>query len=140
MRGNYTQVYVHCVWATWDRLPLVTEQYEGQIHAAIAEKCRQLRCEPLAVGGIEDHVHVLAQLAVTISIADLIKELKGSSSHLMTHVLQPGVFFRWQGAYGVLSVSTEGIPAVKNYIRKQKEHHASGRLIPEYERWEDQQH
>jgi putative transposase len=137
MRGPYTQLYVHCVWATWDRLPLLTAAYELQIHASIAAKCHELGCTPVAIGGIEDHVHLLTQVPAKLSIADLVKEVKGSSSHLMTHVLQPGVFFKWQGAYGAFTVSKEGVTAVAEYIENQKAHHAANKLLPDWERCEE---
>ena len=137
MRGPYTQLYVHCVWATWDRLPLLTGAYAAQIHATIAAKCRELGCTPVAVGGIEDHIHLLAQLPSKLSVADLVKEVKGSSSHLVTHVLQPGIFFKWQGAYGAFTVSKEAVPLVAEYIEKQKAHHSANKLLPDWERCEE---
>ena len=137
LRGPFTQLYVHCVWATWDRLPLITPDYEAQIYASIAAKCRELGCEPLEIGGIEDHMHLLVQIPPTVAVSMLIKEVKGLSSHLMTHVLQPGVFFRWQGAYGAFSVSHDAMPHVVEYIRNQKTHHSEQRLLAEWERWEE---
>jgi putative transposase len=137
VRGPFTQLYLHCVWATWDRLPLITADYEAQIYASIATKCRELGCEPLAIGGIEDHVHLLAQIPPALPVSTLIKEVKGSSSHLMTHLLQPGVFFRWQGAYGAFSVSNDVVPSVTAYIRNQKIHHSTRTLVPGWEQWEE---
>jgi len=89
MRGPYTQLYLHLVWATWDRLPLITETVESRLYAAIAEKCRKLKCVPLAIGGIDDHIHLLVRLHTTVAIATLVKEVKGSSSHLVTHEITP---------------------------------------------------
>ena len=102
MRAPYTQLYLHLVWATWDRLPLITEDMESRLYAAIAAKCRQLKCEPLAINGTEDHIHVLLRLHPTVSVARLVKEVKGASSHLVTHEIKPNEFFKWQGAYGCL--------------------------------------
>ena len=82
MRSPYTQLYLHIVWATWDRLPLITETIKPRLNAAIAEKCRELKCVPLAVGGIADHVHLLVRLHTTVAVATLAKEVKGASSHL----------------------------------------------------------
>jgi REP element-mobilizing transposase RayT len=137
VRGPFTQLYVHYVWATWDRLPLITPEFEAQIYASIATKCRELDCEPLAIGGIEDHIHLLVKISPSLSISTLVKEIKGSSSHLMTHILRPGVFFKWQGAYGAFSVSHDAIPTVTKYIRNQKAHHAAHTLIPNWEQWEE---
>ncbi len=57
MRRPYTELYLHCVWATWDRLPLITPGVEAAVYAAIMSKAKLLDCIPLAIGGVEDHVH-----------------------------------------------------------------------------------
>ncbi|MCP4362184.1 MAG: transposase [Chloroflexi bacterium] len=133
MRAPYTQLYVHMVWATWDRLPLITDVIEPRLYAAVATKCRQLKCEPLAIGGIEDHMHLLTRLHTTIAIATLAKEVKGASSHLVTHEIVPGKFFKWQGAYGAFTLRKSEVPQVKAYILNQKQHHAENSLYDEWE-------
>ncbi|MEW5720097.1 MAG: IS200/IS605 family transposase, partial [Chloroflexota bacterium] len=100
MRAPFTQLYLHCVWATWDRLPLITPQIEARLYSAINAKCKALRCEPLAIGGIEDHIHLLIRFPTTLAVATLVKEVKGASSHLITHKIAPTEFCKWQGAYG----------------------------------------
>lgn len=136
MRAPYTQLYLHCVWATWDRLPLVTPQVEARMYGCMEDKCEELKCEALAIGGMTDHVHLLARFPATLEVARLVKEVKGASSHLMTHELCPGVFFKWQGAYGAFTVGKEGARQVAAYVRNQKVHHAEGRLLEEWERCE----
>jgi len=133
MREPYTQLYLHLVWATWDRLPLVTAEIEPRIYAAIAEKCREFKCNPLAIGGIPDHVHLLVRLHITVAVATLVKEVKGSSSHLATHEIIPGQFFKWQGAYGAFTIRKSEVPKVTAYIQNQKQHHADNQLQLEFE-------
>ncbi|MBF8285961.1 MAG: transposase IS200-family protein, partial [Anaerolineales bacterium] len=84
MRAPFTQLYLHCVWATWDRLPLLTPKIEQVVYASILDKCRELKSEALAIGGMPDHVHLLVRLHTTVAVADLLKEVKGASSHLIT--------------------------------------------------------
>jgi len=124
MRAPYTQLYLHLVWATWDRLPLITEEIRLRLYASITQKCRQLQCVPLAIGGTDDHVHLLVRLHTTVAVATLAKEVKGSSSHLVTHVLRPGEFFKWQGAYGAFTVRKEDVHQLEAYIANQATHHA----------------
>lgn len=57
MRAPFTQLYLHCLWATWDREPLVTAQIEQPVYAFILAKTRELRCAPIAIGGTSDHLH-----------------------------------------------------------------------------------
>ena len=88
---------------------------------------------PLAIGGIEDHVHLLVRLHTSVAVATLAKEVKGSTSHLVTHVITPNEAFKWQGAYGAFTVWKADVPVVKAYIERQREHHASGDVKDEWE-------
>ncbi|MGB3266829.1 MAG: IS200/IS605 family transposase [Microcoleus sp.] len=133
MRDNFTQLYVHYVWATWDRLPLITPDIQEAIYATIIGKCNNLKCTVIALGGIEDHLHLLIGFPSTLTVAEIIKEVKGSSSHLVTHQLKPGVFFKWQGSYGAFTVSRDAIDPVAKYIRNQAVHHRQKSIIPEWE-------
>ena len=137
MRASYTRLYVHLIWGTWDRLPLITPAIEPRLYAAMAEKCRQLKCIPLAIGGMEDHVHLLVRLHTTIPVATLAKEVKGASSHLVTHEIRPGEFFKWQGAYGALTLAERGVARLKAYIENQKQHHAARDLQNVWEQVEE---
>ncbi len=134
MRRAGIAVYVHVVWATWDRLPLLTGDLEQRVHRAIAAKCADLGAELVALGGVDDHLHLLAGLPATLSLAAFVGNVKGASSHLATHEALPdGAFFKWQGAYGAVSVSPRTLPEVSNYIAHQREHHANNMLIAEWE-------
>ena len=132
MREPFTQLYLHLVWSTWDRLPLLTSDRQPRVYALIQSECQRLRGEALAVGGIEDHVHVLLRLPTTISIADLVKQLKGVSSHLISHE-SADRFFKWQGAYGAFAVTKRHVPMIRDYVLCQEEHHRAGTLHPDLE-------
>lgn len=136
MRAPFTQLYLHCVWATWDRLPLITSQIEAQLYSAIQAKCKELKCEPFAIGGIEDHIHLLVRFPTTLAVATLVKEVKGASSHLVTHAITPTEFFKWQGGYGAFTVSKDMVPKIVAYILNQKQHHATNKILEEWERCE----
>ena len=134
MPESCTHVYVHYVWATWDREPMLEPDLEGPVHGCIRAEAQKLRCEPIAVGGTEDHVHLLVRLSATVSVAEVAKQVKGASSHLVTHVVAPMRGFKWQGTYGAFSVSQTDVPRIRRYIERQKEHHAAGSALPEWER------
>ena len=139
MRAPYTQLYIHCVWGTWDRLPLITPQVERRLYAAILAKCHELKCEMIALGGVEDHIHLLVRFPTTLAVATLLKEVKGASSHLMTHEVTPGEFFKWQGAYGAFTVNKDGVKAVADYIHNQKTRHSEQRMVEDWERCESEE-
>ena len=134
MRRNRVAVFLHFDWATWDRLPLLTDDLARDVYRAIGAKCEELGAQVIAVGGVEDHVHLLVGFPSTVSIADLVGQAKGASAHLVTHQLAPGDFFKWQGAYAVYSIYHTAVPRVADYIARQREHHLTGSLIAE---WED---
>jgi putative transposase len=117
-------------------LPLILPEFEERIYAAIAAKCSEPNCKVLAIGGIEDHIHLLVRLPTTLSVAQLVGEVKGVSSHLVTHEMRPGVFFKWQGAYGAFTLHKSIVDGVATYVRNQKAHHRDNQLVAEWERCE----
>lgn len=133
MRDALVKVYVHFVWATWDRLPLLTHPHRAAIHACIQSECVAQKAAMLAVGGTDDHVHLLVQLPATVAVADFVKHLKGASSHLANQRLGMDGVFKWQGAYGAFSVSASYISLIRNYIAVQEQHHQLQTLRPELE-------
>ncbi|HKV83302.1 MAG TPA: IS200/IS605 family transposase [Ktedonobacterales bacterium] len=133
MRDTRIALYVHLVWATWDRLPLLVGESERGVYRCLEDTCRANGVAMLAIGGVEDHVHLVVQLPATLAVATLVKRLKGASSHLATHRLAPIEFFKWQGGYGAFSASANGLPALFAYVRNQKDHHRLGSLIAAYE-------
>jgi REP-associated tyrosine transposase len=134
MPTSCTHVYVHFVWATWNKAPLIVPELEARIYACIATKCEELKCQLLVIGGTEDHVHALVRVHSTVAVADLAKGMKGSSSHFVTHELAAGRDFKWQGTYGAFSVSPDDLDRICAYIERQKEHHARNTTHSDWER------
>jgi REP element-mobilizing transposase RayT len=133
MHRNFTQLYLHLVWGTWDRLPLVTPDIQEVIYAAIVKQCSQLECTVIIIGGMADHVHLLTGFPPKLTISDLIDKAKGSPSHLITHEIKPGEFFKWQGGYGAFTVNGNQIDQIADYIRNQAQHHRQKSLISDCE-------
>ena len=133
MTAAYHQLYVHLVWATFDRLPFIAIDAEARLHAVIAERCRKRGCEAVTVGGIEDHVHVLARIPVTLAVSELAQQAKGASSYFMNHEVRLDHAFKWQSGYGAFTVSKRGVPAAAAYVMNQREHHDEERLIEAFE-------
>jgi REP element-mobilizing transposase RayT len=124
---------MHFVWGTKDRQPLLTEEIRGPVHAAIVKKCRELGCEVLAVGSVEDHLHLLVEMRPSVAPSDLVRAAKGVSSHLVNHQLNPSIPFRWQENYGVFSLTKNGLPRLREYVLNQREHHERGSTHKELE-------
>jgi len=128
MRAPFTQLYVHLVWSTWDRAPLITPEIQTRLYAAMLDTCKAMKCDPIAIGGIDNHIHLLIRLHPTVAVADLVKNIKGSSSHLVNHEIKPGSDFRWQGAYGAFTIRENEVELVTAYLLNQPAHHAKNHL------------
>jgi putative transposase len=128
--GRYAEIYVHLVWGTWDRLDLLTGDRVETAYRAIVQECAGLGAEVIAIGGMADHVHLLVRIPASLSPAALMKQVKGSSSHLINPVHGARAAFRWQGGYGVFSVSRQDVPRIRRYVLHQEEHHLEGRTVP----------
>jgi putative transposase len=127
MRRTHTRLYVHLVWSTWDRAPLITPAIRNRIYPMMQRHAVNLGAEVIAIGGIEDHVHVLARFPSTLAIAELVQRMKGASSYLATQVM--GEIFRWQGSYGAFTVSQRGLDRIRAYVLNQEAHHRDGTTV-----------
>ena len=130
---SFLQLYVHLVWATWDRLRLITPRVEQVLRPALLAKATELGCTTLAVGAVEDHVHHLLMVPATLPVATIAGELKGVSSFLVNQELGRGEF-KWQAGYGGFTVSKSHLDRVERYVQRQREHHSLNRLCADLER------
>lgn len=134
-RNVYWELYLHLVWRTKNSEPLLTPQVEPLAHKFLIHRALQTpEAIVHAVGGIEDHIHMAVSLPPTAQIADFIGDLKGSSSHHINHGPCGRDALAWQTGYGVVSFGKGDLPWVIDYIRNQREHHRSGRVIERLER------
>ncbi len=132
----YYRLFYHMVWGTKNREPLIEADFETSLHNAIAAKAKKLGAIVYAVGGIEDHVHLVATVPPKIALADFIGQVKGNSSHFVNHELSVPYHFQWQAEYGVVSFGGKQLDMVVKYVKNQHQHHAEGTLIPFLERTE----
>ncbi len=131
----YWRIFFHFVWGTRHRLPLITPEVETVIYPVIAEKARELGAGVYALNGTADHVHLALALPPRCAPADVIGQIKGRSSYVVTH--QHHLDFGWQSGYGVLSFGEKHLPWVIRYVENQKTRHAAGKLAWPLETRED---
>ena len=124
MPQSLSAVYVHLIFSTKDRRPLLrNNEVREALHANLGGISKQLECPPIRVGGVEDHVHLLARFGRTITQAEWVKELKRVSNLWMKEQGREYTDFQWQGGYADFSVSKSNLEQVKEYIETQEEHH-----------------
>lgn len=124
MAQSLSKILVHTVFSTKDREPLLDDaDLLAETHAFLGGVLTRLDCQPLIVGGVADHVHILHVLGRTKDIAEVVKEVKRvSSSWLKTR--GPGLEeFSWQNGYGAFSIGASQVPRVRRYIESQADHH-----------------
>lgn len=85
----------------------------------------------IEIGGVEDHVHILAGLSPSLAVSDVIRDVKASSSKWMGDEGHVDTF-EWQKGYGAFTVSYDRVEAIRKYIRNQKVHHRTKTFQEEY--------
>ncbi|HBY97740.1 MAG TPA: IS200/IS605 family transposase [Chloroflexi bacterium] len=133
------RLYYHIVWATKNRFPLIEAEIEPRLYGYIIGKADALGCITHAIGGIDDHIHLVVSIPPSLLIADFVKNIKGSSSDHMNHSPSRGeTRFGWQRGYGVFSFSETQVDQGISYVLHQKVHHRDGTIIPALERYTDE--
>jgi putative transposase len=120
---------IHFVWSTRERQRFIPVEMQPELWAYIAGIVKNLRGNPIAIGGMDDHVHILAEMPATIDIAKAVNALKVNSSRWMK---QYAPKFAWQRGYAAFSVSASNVAAVKQYVLTQPEHHKRRDFKAEY--------
>jgi REP element-mobilizing transposase RayT len=123
---------VHFVWGTANREPLIRKSWRDRLHGYIGGILEKKKAKLLAAGGVEDHIHVLASLPATISLADAASAMKSNSSRWVHEEIPQCKGFDWQAGYGAFSVSKSMEERVKAYIHNQEEHHRKQRFSEEF--------
>jgi REP element-mobilizing transposase RayT len=118
MAHTYVCNYLHCVFGTKDRADLIRDPQ--RLWAYVGGLTRANKIPLLAAGGTKNHLHTLISLPSTITIAQAMQIVKGSSSHCMNETFGA---FAWQEGYGAFSVSQSQRTRVVQYIDGQEEHH-----------------
>jgi REP element-mobilizing transposase RayT len=133
------RLYYHLVWATKERHPLITPHIEQELYGYIVGKAHALECITHAIGGIEDHLHLVTSIPPKLSIADFVQNIKGSSAHHLNHGrYMSQTKFVWQRGYGVFSLGSKQLAEAVAYVLDQKMHHQRGTVIPALERWDQE--
>jgi REP-associated tyrosine transposase len=120
MAHSYSQNHVHLVFSTKERRSIIPQEWQPRLWAYIGGICKNYEMISLAIGGTDNHVHILLHLPPRLSLAKAVQLVKGNSSKWMG---EQGLDFGWQEGYGAFSVSASHLDQVKQYIRNQVMHH-----------------
>ena len=123
MSQTLTSLLVHLVFSTKERIPIITPEVEPDLFAYIGGILRNHQSRLLDAGGTHDHVHLLVSQSKNIAVAQLLKEVKGSSSSWIKTQGKEFRNFHWQDGYGAFSFGIRDLPGLQRYVANQKEHH-----------------
>jgi len=121
---SFTSCLVHCVWSTKHREPYLDANLQERLWPYLGGIANESKMKALAIGGVNDHIHILVSLPATISIAKAIQLLKGNSSKWIHETFPKLRAFEWQEGYGAFSIGISGVDETKAYIQNQKGHHS----------------
>jgi putative transposase len=130
MPSTHLSLHYHIVFSTKGRRRIIAEPWREELHAYIGGIIRSMDAVARSIGGTGDHVHVLAGLNATLTLADMVRQIKRGSS---AWIHKNGVHkFAWQEGYGAFTVSPSQLNKVQRYISNQVEHHRKRTFEEEY--------
>ena len=135
MSQSLANVSIHSIFSTKQRQAFIDELIQPELYAYITTLAVSYGSFVHCIGGIDDHVHLLANLPRTVSISELLEGIKKNSSKWMKTKGVKYQSFAWQKGFGVFSVSESCNDAVIKYIRNQKEHHKKHTFQDEFRRF-----
>jgi putative transposase len=131
MSSTHLSIHFHLIFGTKNHERLMGAEWRSRLHAYMGGILVSLEVVPEMVGGVEDHVHILAGLSATHRLADVLREVKSASSRWVHEEMQLPAF-AWQEGYGAFTVSASQREIVRRYIAEQEEHHRTRSFREEY--------
>ena len=132
MAHSYTNIFVHYIFSTKNREKTITKDFRERLWAYMGGIARENKMKALAIGGMEDHVHLLLSLNPALSIAKAIQLIKGGSSIWVHDTFPDHKNFKWQEGYGAFTISISHIANTITYIKTQEDHHRIKTFKEEY--------
>ena len=130
--STYTQILYQIIFSTKERDKSLVEEMRPELYNYIWGILKNNKCHLYRINGIEDHIHILTHLHPSIALAELIKDIKISSSKMIKEENIFPKFNGWQIGYGAFTYSIDTKEKLVEYIIKQKEHHAKLSFKEEY--------
>ena len=130
---GYVKIWVHTVWTTKNRAPLLAREFRQNVFDHIRENAKKKGIYIDFINGHLEHVHCLISLGSGESIDKILMLLKGESSHWINKQKFLREKFEWQNEYFAVSVSESNLNRVRNYIKNQEDHHKKKSFTEEYQ-------
>ncbi len=132
MSNTYSQIYIHVVFAVQGRQNLLQKPWRNKVFAYISGVLTKKGQKSLIVNGVADHVHVFFQLKPNVSLSEIVRDIKNSSTHYINDNKWLKSKFGWQSGYGAFSYSISQMGTVYRYVENQEIHHQKRTFKDEY--------
>lgn len=132
MPQSLSKLYVHIIFHTKYNQLMILPEVEKELYAYIGGIIKENQSIPIKIGGVKDHLHILAAMSKNISLAKFVEEIKRNSSRWIKTKGSEYKNFAWQGGYAGFSVSPSVLDRVVRYIENQKIHHQQHSFQSEY--------
>lgn len=133
MSSTLSNLTYHIVFSTKYREPLITPELRDKIYPYIGGVVRNKGGTLIRIGGVANHVHLVARLRPDIALSDMMRLVKANSSKWVNErENRSGGRFGWQAGYGAFTVSPSQLPALIDYVDHQEEHHRGRTFEDEY--------
>jgi putative transposase len=132
MPNTYGDIYVQVVFAVKYRRKLIDKSWKDELNKYITGIINRKGVKPLIVNGVSDHIHIFFSMKSHIVIADLVRDIKRSSTNFINDNKFLNCKFEWQTGYGFFSYSKKHVSNVYNYILNQEAHHHKNSFEQEY--------
>ena len=132
MANTYHQIYIQTVFPVKYRNSVIDKTWKEQLCAVMGNLINEDGCKTMLVNGVEDHVHCFFGLKPSISVSDLMKNVKAKSSKWVNEQKLTKERFEWQDGFGAFSYGHSQINNVFQYIKNQEEHHRTKTFKEEY--------
>ncbi|MCB0577610.1 MAG: IS200/IS605 family transposase [Saprospiraceae bacterium] len=134
MAHSRSKIWVHAILGVKHREALITSEIEQPVHDIVKSEFEKCNCVLDCLNGTTNHLHTLFLLHPDCSIRQVIKQVKGASSHAINRSDLMQQKFAWQVGFAAFSVSESRVPVIRAYISRQKEHHRKVSYEEEYKR------
>ena len=132
MANTYHQIYMHTVFAVKYRKAIIDKSWQQELFSIIGNLINESNSKTIIVNGVEDHVHCFFGMKPSVSVSEVMKNVKAKSSKYINDRYLTKSRFEWQKGYGVFSYSQSQVSTVYNYIKNQEAHHRKQSFSAEY--------
>ena len=138
--SSYRQILYHIIFRTKNSRKTIVLEHSDELYAYIRGIVKNKGCHLYEINGMQEHIHIILDLHPSIALADLMRDLKASSSMWLKQNPKFPDFTGWAGGYGAFTYAYGDIGRVRKYVQNQRVHHKAKDFLEEYRRLLSEHH